>query len=113
MEENGFVFLVEKLKETVKRIEEGVIDGAKKVLSDYMDQLGLTETIGVAGATRFDNYGSDFGWGKPEKAEVTSIDKGGSLSLTKSKYGNGVEIGLAMTVNEMEIFSSLFVNGLN
>ncbi|WCJ25579.1 HXXXD-type acyl-transferase family protein [Euphorbia peplus] len=112
-EDNGFVFLVEKLKETMKRVEEGAIDGAKSVLSGYLEEEpGLTERFGIAGATRFDVYGSDFGWGKPEKVEVTSVDRTGAFSMAESKYGNGVEIGLAMTKNEMEIFSSLFVNGL-
>ncbi|XP_065855188.1 phenolic glucoside malonyltransferase 1-like [Euphorbia lathyris] len=113
MEEDGFVFLVGKLKETMKKIEKGVMDGAKDILSDYLKaEPDLMETIGVAGGNRFGVYGTDFGWGRPEMVEVTSVDRTGAFSMAETKHGNGVEIGLAMAQNQMEIFSSLFINGL-
>jgi len=31
------------------------------------------EAFGIAGSNRFGDYGTDFGWGKPAKVEMTFI----------------------------------------
>lgn len=44
--------------------------------------------------------------------EFTTIDRVGAISMTESKDGSGGEVGLVLNKHEMEIFDSLFVNGL-
>ncbi|KAF7813164.1 phenolic glucoside malonyltransferase 1-like [Senna tora] len=67
----------------------------------------------VAGSPRFDVYGNDFGWGKPKKVDVVSIDKSGAFSLAESKKEKGgVEIGIVLEPPVMEAFASLFVKGI-
>ncbi|KAJ6290430.1 hypothetical protein OIU78_026211 [Salix suchowensis] len=113
-EENGYLRAVERLSEFIRGLEKGVLDGSKTMLARYMTTAAAREfVIGVAGSTRFQVYGTDFGWGKPEKVETTSIDRTGAISMAESKDGNGgVEIGLVLEKNEMEKFTSLFVDGL-
>ncbi|KAJ6684011.1 hypothetical protein OIU85_007682 [Salix viminalis] len=87
-EENGYLRAVERLSEFIRGLENG-------------------------GQLDFQVYGTDFGWGKPEKVETTSIDRTGAISMAESKDGKGgVEIGLVLEKNEMEKFTSLFVDGL-
>ncbi|KAG7559267.1 Transferase [Arabidopsis thaliana x Arabidopsis arenosa] len=67
------------------------------------------QMISVAGSTRLGIYGSDFGWGKPVKVEIVTIDKDASVSLSESGDGSGgVEIGLCLKKDDVERFGSLF-----
>ena len=70
------------------------------------------KTIGVAGSPRFEVYGSDFGWGRPKKVEMVSIEKTAVFGLSDSRNGDGIEIGFVSKKKTMETFASLFVNGL-
>ena len=114
LEENGYLCAVERLSELIRGLEKGVLDGSKTKLARFMTIAAACEfMIAVAGSTRFQVYGTDFGWGKPEKVETTSIDRTGAISMAESKDGKGgVEIGLVLEKYEMEKFTSLFVDGL-
>ncbi|KAF9663822.1 hypothetical protein SADUNF_Sadunf17G0091900 [Salix dunnii] len=115
LEESGYLCAVERLSEFIRGLEKGVLDGSKKKLARYMMTIeaACSFMIGVAGSTRFQVYGTDFGWGKPEKVEITSVDRTGAISIAESRDGNGgVEIGLVLEKYEMEKFTSLFVDGL-
>ncbi|XP_050226280.1 phenolic glucoside malonyltransferase 1-like [Mercurialis annua] len=113
--ENGLLFAVEKLSEGIKRLEKGALDGAKEKISYFKSfEPGSVEGVGVAGSPKFGVYSMDFGWGKPKKVEVTSIDRTiGTISMAESRDGSGgVEVGVVLTKHDMENFNSLFVNGL-
>ncbi|XP_044468951.1 phenolic glucoside malonyltransferase 1-like [Mangifera indica] len=115
--ENGVAFAAEKLSDVIKALERGELEGRKDTLSRLMPFLkALSEGVqglSVAGSTQFDVYGSDFRWGRPRKVEIVSIDRSGALALAKSRDKTGVvEIGLALKKQEMEVFASLFVDGL-
>jgi hypothetical protein len=114
LEENGFMHVAEMLSELIKSLEKGVLDGAKEKTASFMKEAaGGAAILGVAGSNRFEVYGTDFGWGKPEKVEITSIERTGAISLAESKDGNGgVEIGIVLEKHEMEKFTSLFVDDL-
>ncbi|KAK6279989.1 hypothetical protein POUND7_020256 [Theobroma cacao] len=115
MDENGFAFAAKRVSNMVKRlIDKGVFDGAEEKLKPVFDvgkePAGSVQVITVAGSPRFDVYGSDFGWGRPWKVEVVSIDKNEAISMAESRGGSrGVEVGLALKKHEMERFSSMFL----
>ncbi|KAE8715004.1 putative HXXXD-type acyl-transferase family protein [Hibiscus syriacus] len=116
LDENGFVFGVQKVSSLVKQVkEQGVLEGMEKKLSlllGFFERLATNpiQVISVAGSPGFGVYGSDFGWGKPVKVDIVSIDKNEAVSLAESRDGSsGVEIGLALKKHEMERFSSLFL----
>uniref|UniRef100_A0A1J3EW42 Phenolic glucoside malonyltransferase 2 n=1 Tax=Noccaea caerulescens TaxID=107243 RepID=A0A1J3EW42_NOCCA len=84
---------------------------------DYMEGLSkiksATQFGSVAGSTRLGVFELDFGWGRPAKTEVLSIDRSEGFSIweRRDKPG-GVEMGLCLKKSEMNIFLSLFRNGL-
>ncbi|KAJ4707294.1 phenolic glucoside malonyltransferase 1-like [Melia azedarach] len=118
MDETGVFFVAEKLSVMIKEIENGITlegfeDKLLKLMSLMKQAVEGAQGLGVAGSIRFDVYGSDFGWGRPKKVEIVSIDTTGAISLAESRdEDGGVEIGLVLSQQEMEIFSSLFEKGL-
>ncbi|KAJ4841667.1 hypothetical protein Tsubulata_019413 [Turnera subulata] len=113
-EHTSVAFVAKELSGCVTKLEKGVLEAAKRSLSEYAKEgLSEVEAIGVAGSTRLEVYGTDFGWGRPKKVEVTSIDRTGSISMAESGDGSGgVEIGCVLKKHQMQMFCSLFAGGL-
>ncbi|KAJ0099208.1 hypothetical protein Patl1_21749 [Pistacia atlantica] len=115
-EENGVAFVAEKVSDMIKEMENGVLEGTEDTLTKFVrmtDEYPGAQGVGVAGSTQFDMYGSDFGWGRPEKVEIVSIDRTGAIGLTRSGDGSGgVVIGVVLEKQEMEDFASIFGDGL-
>ncbi|CAN6853627.1 unnamed protein product [Brassica oleracea] len=113
-EGEGFVSAVESLSGWVNGLCPENIE--KSMLSPFEAFKRMEpgrQMISVAGSTRLGIYGSDFGWGKPVKVEIVTIDKDMSVSLSESGDGTrGVEIGLCLTKDDVERFGSLFSRGL-
>ncbi|GLU10948.1 hypothetical protein SLE2022_277230 [Rubroshorea leprosula] len=114
MDKNGLAFGANFLSDEIKGLEQGeVLEKAKNKWSALMDafvkESGSMQMITVAGSPRFHVYGLNFGWGKPRKVEIVSVDRTGAISLAESGDGSGgVEIGLALEKHETEIVASLF-----
>ncbi|ESR49680.1 hypothetical protein CICLE_v10031484mg [Citrus x clementina] len=115
MQENGFAFVAHKLSDLIKGIKRGAVLGSEDEFLNGMAKMREAQQlkISVAGSNRFDVYGSDFGWGRPEKVEVVSIDTTGAISLAETRDGcGGFEIGVVLEKQQMEVFASLFVDAL-
>ncbi|KAL3579782.1 hypothetical protein D5086_017617 [Populus alba] len=113
VQENGFLNVIERLSEIIVRLNKGVLDGAKEKFAEFMTIRPGTLMVTVSGSPQFQIYKADFGWGVPRKVETPSIDKTGSISMQENADGRGgIEIGLVLLKHEMEIFNSLFVDGL-
>ncbi|KAF8049979.1 hypothetical protein N665_2081s0015 [Sinapis alba] len=80
----------------------------EKMLSPFESFMRMEpgrQIFSVAGSTRLGIYGSDFGWGKPVKVEIVTIDRDMSVSLSESGDGSGgVEIGLCLKKDDVERF---------
>lgn len=114
---NGFGFAADKFSEEIQVLKKGdVLSGAENKLSNEIKARKdpkLLRVISVSGSPNLNIYGSDFGWGRPKKVEVVSIDRSEAISLVESGDGSGgVEIGLAFERLEMEKFASFFKGGL-
>ncbi|KAM7279439.1 hypothetical protein ACFE04_006573 [Oxalis oulophora] len=112
----GLVNVVKDISDSIKSLgKHEYFDRAEDVFKSYMNfepsPFGL---IGVAGWPKLEFYGVDFGWGRPRKVDVVSIDKGNSFSMAESRdQSRGIEIGIVMTTKvELQAFASAFVNGL-
>ncbi|CAA7051837.1 unnamed protein product [Microthlaspi erraticum] len=82
-------------------------------LADYFNQEKGTQCGAVAGSTRLGVYESDFGWGRPVKVEVVSIDQAEAFSMAERRdQSGGIEIGMCLKKTEMDIVLSFFNNGL-
>ncbi|CAL5191100.1 unnamed protein product [Lathyrus oleraceus] len=111
IKEDGVLLVAKCIHEKIKMIDEkGVLEGAKDCINKLISlRIEGFEIMGVAGSNRFGVYETDFGWGRPEKVEIVSIDRGLTISLAESKDGNGgIEVGVVLKKDEMNLFSSLF-----
>ncbi|CAA7014326.1 unnamed protein product [Microthlaspi erraticum] len=113
-EERGFVTAVEILSGLVKGLSSRKIETIVKEFADGFASLCETSQFGtVAGSTRLGVYQTDFGWGKPVKTDVLSVNEGGGISMAERRdESGGVEIGMCLKKAEMDIVLSIFNNGL-
>ncbi|XP_042976347.1 phenolic glucoside malonyltransferase 1-like [Carya illinoinensis] len=110
--EEGMEILVKAISEAIRSLGDGVLSGAEKLLEVVFTRKNA-RIIGVAGSPRFELYNTDFGWGKPMKVDIISIDKTGAISISETRNGAGeIEVGLVLKKPEMEVFASLFAKGL-
>ncbi|XP_058736467.1 phenolic glucoside malonyltransferase 1-like [Vicia villosa] len=114
-EKEDGVFVVAKcIYEKIKMINEKGILNREKTGDRYKSIYNEGyKKVGVAGSNRFSVYENDFGYGRPEKVEIVSIDRGLGFGYGDSKDGNGgVEIGLVLNKHVMDHFSKMFHEGL-
>ncbi|XP_058736448.1 phenolic glucoside malonyltransferase 1-like [Vicia villosa] len=112
--EDGLVIVAKKIYGKIKKMDEGVLEGMETLIYRLMamKREGI-QTLGVAGSTRLGVYEIDFGFGRPEKVEIASIDRGLTIGLAESKdLKGGVEVGLVLDKHVMGEFHSLFHEGL-
>ncbi|KAK4411300.1 Malonyl-coenzyme:anthocyanin 5-O-glucoside-6'''-O-malonyltransferase [Sesamum angolense] len=113
--EKGFSMAVELIGEVIsKRVnnKDEILRDAGSWVSKF-SELVRKRSMGVAGSPRFDLYDTEFGWGKPKKYEVVSIDGSESMSLCKSReVEGGLEIGLSLPDKKMRAFAAIFSAGL-
>ncbi|GER48199.1 HXXXD-type acyl-transferase family protein [Striga asiatica] len=76
--------------------------------------IGGKRMFSVSGSARVDLYGADFGLGRARKVEALSIDgEKYSMSLCRPRdCEDGLEIGLSLPKDKMDVFASLFDDGL-
>ena len=111
--EDGLFVAMKAITEALKSLDDGVLNGAELWVSKFLDFSLYDKIYSVAGSQRFEVYGTDYGWGRPKKFELVSIDKTAAVSLMDSKNGSrGVEVGFALRKPQMEVFASLFADGL-
>ncbi|KAK1388939.1 Anthocyanin 5-aromatic acyltransferase [Heracleum sosnowskyi] len=110
-EKEGFLNAVEEIRRALdEKInnEEGVLKGFETIFDVIKASKGRRK-FGVAGSPKFDYYSTDFGWGKPSKYEVVSEKFG----LVGSRDSDGsLEIGLCFSKDEMDVFTTIFTQGL-
>ncbi|KAE8767339.1 anthocyanidin 3-O-glucoside-6''-O-coumaroyltransferase 2-like [Hordeum vulgare] len=99
----------------IREMERGVLEGAEGWLGQVMSVLPQ-RPMSVGGSPRHGVYaGADFGWGKPCRVDMVSIEKTpGTVSLAESPDGQGgVEVGVVLPPDAMEAFASCFAELLN
>ncbi|XP_022149785.1 malonyl-coenzyme:anthocyanin 5-O-glucoside-6'''-O-malonyltransferase-like isoform X2 [Momordica charantia] len=112
--EDGVRIAAEAINGATKNLHSAdtLLDGAEQCIS-WLDTINTAgdKMVGVAGSPRFEVYSVDFGWGKPRKVEMASIDKTGAICLSDSPNG-GVEICLVRQRDIMERFATHFTQDL-
>ncbi|CAL9758021.1 unnamed protein product, partial [Musa acuminata subsp. burmannicoides] len=78
-DDDGFLAACEATGRTIERLKEGLFDGAERWL-EKMSYVLANRAMSVAGSPKLKVYGVDFGWGRPEKLEMTSIRTTGAES---------------------------------
>ncbi|KAL5176937.1 Phenolic glucoside malonyltransferase 2 [Glycine soja] len=116
IKEEAFGIVAKSIHSKIKEmLDKGIFHGADSSFSKYESMAKeKVEVFAIAGSNRFGVYGTDFGWGKPAKVEITSVDRGLTIGLAESKDGNGgVEVGLVLKKNVMDLFATLFRRGVS
>lgn len=113
-EENAMVMVSKKVSEGITEIKEkSLVEMLEENLRRWGKEMPLDKAIVVGGSPRFGVYDIDFGWGGCKKVEMASITPSGCFSMAESRNGNGgVELGISLPENVMNVFSSLFLDGL-
>ncbi|XP_065865260.1 malonyl-CoA:anthocyanidin 5-O-glucoside-6''-O-malonyltransferase-like isoform X2 [Euphorbia lathyris] len=115
---NEIAFVAKRISERIKEIETRVTnisieDEKENILEMKKAKESSDVFIGVSWCPQFEIYRTDFGWGKPKKIQDVSIDTSGEISMIESRNDNGgIEIGLVLRKHEMEMFNSVFINGI-
>ncbi|RID65758.1 hypothetical protein BRARA_D00936 [Brassica rapa] len=114
MGEEGFLSAARMVSDSVEGLDETVAFKLPEIMGAFMSSLPPgAQLLSVAGSTRFGVYGLDFGWGKPQRVVIVSIDQGEAISMAEGRDGNGgVEIGFSLKKHEMESLIDLLHQGL-
>ncbi|KAG7611183.1 Transferase [Arabidopsis suecica] len=113
MSEEGFLAAARMVSDSVEALDENVALKIPEILEGFTTLSPGTQVLSVAGSTRFGVYGLDFGWGRPEKVVVVSIDQGEAISFAESRDGSGgVELGFSLKKHEMDVLVDLLHKGL-
>ncbi|XP_059648915.1 phenolic glucoside malonyltransferase 1-like [Cornus florida] len=116
-EKEGFFVAVELFGEAIdKRLHkgepEGVLKASETWLSDF-NNLNMRRLMSLTGSPKIGIYEPDFGWGRPRKSEIVSIDITGGFSISECRDSQGdVEFGVTFPKIAMDAFASIFANGL-
>lgn len=95
-------------------MNEKVVEGLEELIPQIQSVWGK-RILSVSWLARVDLYGDgDFGWGKPKKQKILSIDgEKYAMSLCRSKeFDGGLEIGLSLPELTMNAFTAAFSVGL-
>ncbi|CAN8302396.1 unnamed protein product [Cochlearia groenlandica] len=110
---DGFLAAAKLVTDSVEELDENVAWKIPELLAAFGNVPRGSQILSVAGSTRFGVYGLDFGWGKPERVVIVSIDKGEAISMAEGRQGNGgVEIGFSLKKHEMDVLVDLIHQGL-
>ncbi|KAL7232223.1 hypothetical protein ACSBR2_010283 [Camellia fascicularis] len=109
--EDGVAMAAKAIGEVIRRLSDRLL--LNEVGLSELASIDMDRVFSIAGSPRFELYKTDFGWGRPRKVEITSIDKNGAFSLSESRDGDGgLQIGIMLKKHEIEAFASLFASGL-
>ncbi|WOL05416.1 hypothetical protein Cni_G14145 [Canna indica] len=112
VKEDGVFAAAEAIGRAIKELGDGILKGAEGWLQKIIS-LMPERPMSIAGSPRYGVYEVDFGWGRPRRVEMTSIEKTpGTISLAESREGGGIEMGLVLPKSEMDAFIFCFGNGL-
>ncbi|XP_058092127.1 phenolic glucoside malonyltransferase 1-like [Magnolia sinica] len=109
---DGIFIAAEAIGREIQRLLGGVLEGAETWFPRMNSMMGQ-RVMTVAGSPKFRVYDTDFGWGRPKKTEVISIEKTDAMYIGDSREDDGgIEIGLVLPDPEMRVFASLFETDL-
>ncbi|KAJ0969665.1 hypothetical protein J5N97_022542 [Dioscorea zingiberensis] len=110
--EDGFVVACKAIGRTIEACKDDILKDVQEWTKKINTFVGTGKSLTTAGSPNFRVYDVDFGWGRPSKVQVTSIQKTGAICLAEGKQGQGIEIGFVRTKAIIDEFSSVFYNGL-
>ncbi|KAI0493566.1 hypothetical protein KFK09_023685 [Dendrobium nobile] len=113
VQKNGNELAAMEITKSIDGLQGRDIDEALMATFDRHWEPARSKRLTVAGSPKLRVYDVDFGWGRPVKADITSIVETGAMSLAESrKEEGGIEIGLVLSEKEMNKFGTNFATDL-
>ncbi|OAY74066.1 Phenolic glucoside malonyltransferase 2 [Ananas comosus] len=111
---NGLTAAAEAIDRAIKSVASAGFEGAEpEKWLETIRGLPAEAILTGAGSHRFGVYDTDFGWGRPAHVDLTSVARTGVFAVAEScEEEGGVEIGLALPRNQMDLFQIYFAEGL-
>ncbi|CAN1844032.1 Coumaroyl-CoA:anthocyanidin 3-O-glucoside-6''-O-coumaroyltransferase 1 [Linum perenne] len=110
--DGGFGIATEEIAAKIEEMErEGPLRDAEHFFKDNEGAAEkLEKAVTVAGSPKLRVYETDFGWGRPRKSEPVHIDFSGSVYFSDPRdvERGGIEFGLALKKEEMDVFIAGF-----
>lgn len=107
--DNGLVMAAKAIGKKIKDLDQEVLRDARRWIYEWEEMMASNVNVIVVGSPKVDLYDMDFGWGKPNKIEKISVDRGTAICLTESRdLKGGMEVGIVLSKADMSKFSSLF-----
>lgn len=102
-----------KIGEAIRRI--GMEDPLADVDSWVADfaALPFARTTNVSASPRFRVYETDFGFGRPDRVELVSMNHDGEVALVGGKEEGSVQVTAALDRDHMDAYAKLFLGGLH
>ncbi|KAM0947438.1 putative isoflavone-7-O-beta-glucoside 6''-O-malonyltransferase [Dioscorea sansibarensis] len=110
--EDGVVVACEAIMRAIDAFKDDALNDVVGWMEKTVACIGAGRMLSLAGSPKLGIYETDFGWGRPIKIVITSIQKTGAMSLSERRDEDGVEIGLVLPKATMDEFSSIFSSGL-
>lgn len=96
----------------VKAVRERPLDGVERWPEEFKNRpAGMN--IMVAGSARWGAYEIDFGWGRPGRVELVSMNFDGEVSMFAGREKGSVQATVALAGVQMEKFAKAFLAGLS
>ncbi|XP_020095764.1 anthocyanidin 3-O-glucoside 6''-O-acyltransferase-like [Ananas comosus] len=111
---NGLTAAAEAIDRAIKSVASAGFEGAEpEKWLETIRGLPAEAILTGAGSHRFGVYDTDFGWGRPAHVDLNSVARTGVVAVAESgEEEGGVEIGLALPRNQMDLFQIYFAQGL-
>ncbi|XP_047937809.1 anthocyanidin 3-O-glucoside 6''-O-acyltransferase-like [Salvia hispanica] len=105
---DGFVAAAEAVAGAVKiAVKSSRVSEFYENRSEILSELKGKRVVWVAGSTKVDQHGADYGWGRAVKYECIHTDFNGAVHLCKGRQG-GIDMGFSMPKPNIFSFASIF-----
>ncbi|KAJ4803069.1 HXXXD-type acyl-transferase family protein [Rhynchospora pubera] len=99
------------ISHAVKAVKERPLDGVERWPDEFKNRpTGMN--VMVAGSARWGVYETDFGWGRPGRVELVSMNFDGEVSMLAGRDKGSVQATVALAGGQMEVFEKAFIAGL-
>ncbi|KAK1290727.1 Phenolic glucoside malonyltransferase 1 [Acorus calamus] len=106
----GFTFACAVISRAVEEAVEEPMGWCEGFFEEFA-KLKPSRLVHVAGSPRFGVYETDFGWGRPRRAELVSMNDGAVVLSDAGGGEGGVQLSLVLSPLEMDVFTISFLEG--
>lgn len=77
--------------------------------ADEFRKLLAGRVVYFTGSPRFKSYETDFGWGKPDRIELASMNHDGEVVMIGGKDEGTIQVSVRLSAEKMDAFAQMFL----